>query len=493
MYARAANRRKSSPISRGLVLASTLGVDAWALGSTIRDATVRKYEIVHRLAAGGMGTVYLGRLRGALGFSRLVALKSMHAQYALDPNFRAMFVDEARLTALLHHPNIVPTIDVVSTDDSLMLVMEYVEGSSLYDLCQRPESPPVPLPVAVAVIHDLLSGLHHAHTATDEVGNPLGIIHRDVSPQNLLVGRDGLARVLDFGIARALRTVHASDTGAVRGKVAYMPPEQLCGKAIDHRVDIYAAGVVLWETLTGRRLFQGENLALVTSVLTGEVPPPSTVRPDIPPELDAIVLAALAKDPAMRYPTAQAMAEALRSVIPLASRAAITRWVTGEMSLSSTLIDAAFVWGEQESGITLAPTVTRSSEPPRRQRGPKVTTLAMWLAMLCTLGIVVGARHKVERVRQPRRDAVAAPAPVEEPHATTRPLPAPSTVVVPTIITLPTPSAEATLAQPPKSEHRTCGGPGCTDAPRNVAPPKPRAVPGPRPPARPHFDSSLGF
>ena len=259
-----------------------------------------RYELLGELATGGMATVYLGRMRRPMGFNRLVAIKCMHPQYAKDPTFASMFVDEARLTARLRHPNIVPTLDIVSDGGHLLIVMEYVEGESLAGLLKlvRDAGDRIPVAVACAIIHDLLLGLHEAHESTDDDGSALAIIHRDVSPQNVIVGLDGLARVLDFGVAKARSRVHHSNEGEIKGKIPYMPPEQLFGEGVDRRVDIYAAGVLLWESLVGERLFEGssEESARPSHRRRRRAPRRAPRSPGISPELDALVMRALCKD-----------------------------------------------------------------------------------------------------------------------------------------------------------------------------------------------------
>ena len=289
-----------------------------------------QYELLGELATGGMATVYLGRMRRALGWSRLVAIKCMHPQYAKDPSFASMFVDEARLTARLRHPNIVPTLDIVSDGGQLLIVMDYVEGESLAGLIKlvREAGDRIPVTVACAIIHDLLLGLHEAHEAQDDDGEGLGIIHRDVSPQNVIVGLDGLARVLDFGVAKARSRVHHSNAGEIKGKIPYMPPEQLFGEDVDRRVDVYAAGVLLWEALVGERLFSGSSeAALVRRIDAGDVAAPSTKVSGISAELDALVMRATCKDAEGRFPTALAMAEALSSIAALPPRTEISAWM----------------------------------------------------------------------------------------------------------------------------------------------------------------------
>jgi serine/threonine-protein kinase len=289
-----------------------------------------RYELLGELASGGMATVYLARMRRPMGFSRLVAIKCMHPQFAKDPSFVSMFLDEARLTARLRHPNIVPTLDIVAEDGHLLLVMDYVEGVSLAHLLRSASraNVRVPTPIVCAIIHDLLLGLHEAHQAKDDDGAPLAIVHRDVSPQNVIVGVDGLARVLDFGVAKARQNTHHSNDNEIKGKIPYMPPEQLFGEGIDHRVDVYAAGVSLWEALVCERLFDGPSeTALVKKISEQPIALPSSRVAELPPKLDAVVMRALARDPKARFESALAMAEALAEVVPLPTRTEVSAWV----------------------------------------------------------------------------------------------------------------------------------------------------------------------
>jgi tetratricopeptide (TPR) repeat protein len=298
-----------------------------------------RYALYDAIASGGMAKVHLGQLLGPVGFSRTVAIKRLHPHLAAEQEFVNMFLDEARLAARIRHPNVVPTLDVIAEDGELLLVMEYVQGESLGKLLgaltRRGER--IAPRIASAILCDALNGLHAAHETRDEKGQPLHIVHRDVSPQNIVVGTDGMSRVVDFGIAKAVRRLQTTRTGQVRGKVAYMAPEQLTDGTSDRAVDVYAASVVLWEALTGRRLFAADtDGALVRRVLDGPVEPPSAgmVSGDTGPltlrvyrEVDAVVLRGLAKRPEERFPTAKAMAEALEQCLPPSPRAAVGEWV----------------------------------------------------------------------------------------------------------------------------------------------------------------------
>jgi len=294
---------------------------------------VGRYALYGEIASGGMATVYYGRLIGPVGFSRTVAIKRLHAHFAKDPEFAVMFLDEARLAARIRHPNVVPTLDVVALEGELLLVMDYVQGDSLAQ-CLRAASTarqPIPLEVVSAIACAVLHGLHAAHEATNEQGEPLAMVHRDVSPQNVLIGADGVPRVLDFGVAKAAGRIQTTREGQLKGKLAYMAPEQLRSDgAVDRRTDVYAAGVVLWETLTRQRLFSGENEGMVIrNVLERRVEPPSAVTAGVPADLDAITLRAIERDPSRRFASAREMALTLEAAVAVASATRVAEWLEG--------------------------------------------------------------------------------------------------------------------------------------------------------------------
>lgn len=292
--------------------------------------TVGRYRVYSELASGGMATVHLGCLLGPAGFSKLVAIKCLHQEFAAESEFVSMFLDEARLASSIHHPNVVASLDVVAEQGELLVVMEYVHGETLAGLLRlsRQNSELAPLPVVIRVVCDALEGLHAAHTAS-LAGSCLNIVHRDVSPQNIMLGADGNTRVLDFGIAQAALRSQVTAAGTVKGKVAYMSPEQVQGLAVDARTDVFAAGVVLWEALTGRRLFfSPDSRDVVELLLHGEVPAPSSINPAISKELDGVVLKALQRNASQRFQSAHDFAEALREVAGEGSRREVAAWVT---------------------------------------------------------------------------------------------------------------------------------------------------------------------
>jgi serine/threonine-protein kinase len=292
------------------------------------QGTVGRYAIQGEIATGGMATVHYGRLVGPGGFTRGVAIKRLHPQFAKDPHFVAMFLDEARLASRILHPNVVPILDVVAESGELFLVMEFVPGEAISKLFRKtPEG--VPASIASSIGVGMLEGLHAAHEARSDDGEPLSIVHRDVSPQNVLIGSDGVARLIDFGVAKAVGNASATRDGQIKGKVAYMAPEQIRAETVDRRADIYAASVVLWELVTGKRYFDesGSDAAVVLRTLTKDAVPPSKVRPEVSAELDAVILKGLSRDAAARYATAREMAQALEKVAPPAAARDVARWV----------------------------------------------------------------------------------------------------------------------------------------------------------------------
>lgn len=293
---------------------------------------VGRYAIGPVIASGGMALVHLGQLVGPAGFSRLVAIKHMHPHLSRDAEFVQMFLDEARLAARVRHNNVVSVLDVLDVEGELYLVMDYVHGESLSRLVKasadRGES--IDIDIAVALVTGVLHGLQAAHEATDENGEPLALVHRDVSPQNVLVGVDGVARVVDFGVAKASGRLQSTRDGQVKGKLAYMAPEQILEEAVDKRTDVYAASVLLWEILTGRRLFQSADAgATVAAILAGGAPPPSWHRTGVPKALDEIVQRGLSSARDERFASAHEMAMALEKAVPAASASTVSAWVEG--------------------------------------------------------------------------------------------------------------------------------------------------------------------
>jgi serine/threonine protein kinase len=263
-----------------------------------------KYLLLERIAVGGMAEVYAAKAFGVEGFERIVAIKKILPTLGEDPEFVSMFVDEARIAVQLSHANIVQVFELGKHDDSLYIAMEYVAGRDVRQLAERyrRHNLPMPVPQACAIVARACEALDHAHRKCDAAGKPLGIVHRDVSPQNVLVSFEGDVKLIDFGIAKAETRLQRTQSGILKGKFSYMSPEQVQGQPIDRRSDVFAAGVLLWELLCGRKLFTGDtDLALLDKVRRAEVPPPRSIVPEIPEALEAVVLKALTRDPADRY------------------------------------------------------------------------------------------------------------------------------------------------------------------------------------------------
>ncbi len=283
----------------------------------------RRYEPLLKIASGGTAAVYVGTAAGALGFRQLVAIKIPHAHLADDPAFRAALLEEAKIAARLHHANVVDVRDVEVDDGGVQLVMDYVEGASLSELIRgwTKEPPARPEAVAIRIVLDACEGLRALHELTGDDGAALGLVHRDVSPANVLVGLDGVARIADFGLAKSLSAVdRTTSEGTLRGKLGYMAPEYVRGKGIDHRIDVFAMGVVLWEAVARRRLFRGENDGETLDRIQTMTAPSLTETAaahlgDAVVDLDAVVTRALAKDRDLRYPTVAALAADLEKVV----------------------------------------------------------------------------------------------------------------------------------------------------------------------------------
>ncbi len=371
-----------------------------------------RFELLTKLASGGMASVFLGRATAEGGFQRLVAIKRCHPHLVEDEELVAMFLDEARLAALIRHPNVVSVVDV-STQPEPYLVMDWVEGGALVRLLAAAARTPqhrVATEISLRIALDVLAGLHAAHEVQGADGAPLNLIHRDLSPQNVLVGIDGLARITDFGIARAEARLRETSGVVIRGKASYMSPEQIEGRPLDRRADVFSAGVVLWECLTGRRLFVGDaSAAILHAVLHAPIPAPSVVTPGAPRVLDPVVLRALARDADARYPSALAFAEALEAaaVAPASHRG------VGALVQHYLEADLARVREAATSSVVLpGPTPA-----PRRRRRWRMAAVS---AALVLAGGTILALALRDPAPGPRAPAIAypdarVPVPVVEP------------------------------------------------------------------------------
>jgi serine/threonine protein kinase len=411
-----------------------------------------RYAMYGAIGSGGMATVHFGRLLGPSGFARPVAIKRLHEQFASDRDFADMLIDEAHTASRIAHTNVVPTLDVLAEEGELWLVMEYVNGESLARLLDATMGRPLPVPIAAALITGVLHGLHAAHETRSEAGELLGIVHRDVSPDNVLVGVDGVPRLADFGVAKARGRVRTTPAGQVKGKLAYMPAEQLRGREVDRRADVYGAGAVLWETLTGRMLFDGASEGeLIHRVLEDVVAPPSELNGLVPAVLDAVTLRALSRDPAERFGTAREMAQAIEGSLRVASQSEIADWlqhVAGPTLATRatqlrTMVDAA---AQHEGPSTrVAPSGADAQSSARRMReqastpAPAVERGApgLWIGVLLLVLLSLAGAYWWQRGEPP---PVLAPTPT--PPAVVAPAAPAPVEVAPPVIELPPPAVD---------------------------------------------------
>jgi serine/threonine-protein kinase len=326
--------------------------------------TFGRYELLKKLAAGGMGQVYLARQKGPVGFQKLLVVKRLLPHLSEDDDFIQMFLDEARIAALLNHPNIAQIYDLGEVDGIYYIAMEYVHGEAIAEVNKRAiqRKGAMPLALKCRVISDAAAGLDAAHHARSPSGRKLALIHRDVSPQNVLVGFNGSVKLIDFGVAKATGKLSQTTAGQIKGKHAYMSPEQAKGEPLDHRSDVFGLGTVFYELLTGTRLFKRETeLATLKAVVSAKIPAPSETAPAIPKTLDAVVLKALARNRDERYATAGDM------------QLAIEDFLFKQQQPSTTAHLAAFMReiyaAELEEEISTEPTII-AYDPRQSSRKP---------------------------------------------------------------------------------------------------------------------------
>ncbi len=272
------------------------------------------YRLVRQVAVGGMAEIHLAKTRGIAGFEKYVALKMIHPNFAQDEQFIQMLIDEAKIAVQLQHVNVAQTFDLGRVGDTYYITMEFVDGADLYKILRRgsEQDLDMPLDVCAFIAKEMATGLDYAHRKKDMGGVSLGIVHRDISPQNVLVSNAGEVKLVDFGIAKATMKVRQTAVGVIKGKYYYMSPEQAWGDPLDHRSDIFSAGIVLYEMMTGQMLYLEEDLhRLLDMVRRAAIAPPTTLRRDVPPQLERIVMHALAKNAADRYQSAGDMASDL--------------------------------------------------------------------------------------------------------------------------------------------------------------------------------------
>jgi serine/threonine protein kinase len=341
----------------------TASIGELLLPIDVAERSFGRFTLRYEIASGGMATVYLARARGPGGFDRPLALKRIHPHLAKKREYAEMFLDEARLAARITHPNVCSVFDFGQVDGTYFMAMEYLVGQPLSSLlragARRPELVTSPRWQALAakIIADACEGLHAAHELKNEAGKPMGVVHRDVSPHNIFVTYDGAVKVVDFGVAKAEGRLQQTTPGALKGKFAYMSPEQIRGKDIDRRLDVWALGVCLWELLAAKRLFgkrsEGEMLQ---AVVHEELAPPSRAREGVPDALDRIVMRALERDVEKRYPTARALGRDLNAFVASSG-------VSASLPDLAELMDELFQ-AERERKLDVVASVLEASAEP---------------------------------------------------------------------------------------------------------------------------------
>lgn len=474
---------------------------------TVAGKRVGRCMLGPEIARGGMATVHLGRWHGAGGFAKTVAVKRLHPQYVTDPEFVNMLLDEARVVSRIRHPNVTSTVDVLESDGELFIVMDYVHGVTLAHLLRqmRRTKQHVPVRIALRIANGMLHGLHAAHEARSESGERLGIIHRDVSPENVIIGVDGYSHLIDFGIARALGRQSNSTDGQVKGKLRYLSPEQVTGEELHGQSDVFSAAIVLWESLTRKRLYKGDNAgAIAYEIMNRQPTPPSRLRKDVAPAIDAVVIKGLRVERSERWAAAADMAEALEEVGGMASFREVGEWVQriGAAQLErvsevlkevenapledfterlegakSTLGHRLSITNESGSfGVGAASDAKPPAVPiERKARGMAV---AVGAAVLVFGGIVVGTSLSGDAETEPKSiDVKSVVAPEPEPPSSE---PAPSAAE-------PAPAPEAEPAPEPAPE------PSVAPSAPSVAPKSLPAwpTPGPRPTPNPRLPEGI--
>ncbi len=435
-------------------------------------STLGKYEIITHLASGGMADIFLSRARGIQGFEKLAIIKRVRQDRAFDKKMVDLFLDEARLAASLQHPNIVQVFEFGIVEGSYFLAMEYVHGEDVHSLLKRMRETKgaIPLPEIFAIVVGVCQGLHYAHECVGPNGRPLGIVHRDISPSNVLISYDGAVMITDFGIAKATGRSSETTTGTVRGKLAYMSPEQCRGMPLDRRSDIFAIGTLLHELSTGETLFKGtSDFEVMKAIVEDPIRPPSARVAGYPSELDRIVGKALARDPAHRYATARELQLdierfAVEQKLPISSaRLAgfmqqqfadrIAAW-RERVSLDYAARAAAARPPSAEVEIIDAEATTRDEaptlqRPARRARTGIIAGVAAAAAMIVVAQRQLASSHAAAAPPALITTATTVPTP---PTATTTPTPtvtpptatATPSVTPPTVTATPTSSATAT-------------------------------------------------
>jgi eukaryotic-like serine/threonine-protein kinase len=449
-------------------------------GEMTAQGPLGRYRRVLLLGQGGTADVHLAVADGPGGFRKLVVLKVLKAGLSHDPELRGMFLNEARLAARLHHPNAVQTYEVLDDDGGPVIVMEYLDGQPLSNLIVQGRGAGLTLAHQVRILVDALAGLHAAHDLQDFDGTPLGVVHRDVSPQNIFVTVDGQVKVLDFGIAKLDRSLVETEVGTVKGKIRYMAPEQLRGDVLDRRADVYAAGVILWEALAGERMWKGIGEGEIRArVQAGDLPPPPSAAGPISEALVRVCRRALALDPCARPLTALGMADELEAaLVELPGRggtrrdlgALVARLFAESRQRTRALVEERI--GQLQVELTrttgeISPLsgsleISTASAPPPRGRRLTATAIA---SLLLTAGALVAWRAARPRAPSAPPATVAAPTPAVR----TEPTPVLAPVAV-------EPAARAAVAGP-RPDNSAAKHPARVTAPVTAPPATPPPAP----------------
>ncbi len=440
-----------------------------------------RYTLLRRFAVGGMAELYLAHQRGAEGFAKLVALKRILPHLSAEPQFTKMFLDEARLAATLDHPNIATVLDFGEHDGEHFLTMEYVHGRHLLDVLRAHGGKPLPLPVALGIVSDVARALHHVHEQRGHDGRPLGLVHRDVSPSNVLVSYEGAVKLTDFGIAKAMELTSATRTGTFKGKLGYAAPEQCRGEPTDRRADIFALGILLYETTTGARAFSGPNeFAVLGRVARGDYVPPLEVDPEYPAWLAPVIARALALDPAQRPPTAGALADELDEL-------AYATFERGSPTRTAAMMHGNFgdpppVTSVAELSLVGAPAIAATRPGRRRPRA------LPWLGAVAMVTLLVGAWAWGRAAAQ----AEARPSAPAEPPAVVEPPSTPASTTMPAVsASIPLVVPAPVIVAPPPPEPSPVVDDDAPD--RKVARPRPTKPRKPSPRSAPVSAPSSGL
>lgn len=441
---------------------------------------IGRYTLVRRVATGGMAEVYLAQLRGAERFAKLVALKLILPQFAADPEFARMFLDEARLASRLDHPNVTQVLDFGEFRGEHYITMEFVHGRHLLDLMRAHRGRPLPREVALTIVSGVARALHHMHELRDHDGSPLGLVHRDVSPSNVLLSYEGAVKLTDFGIAKAVELTSATRTGAFKGKIGYASPEQCRGDAIDRRSDLFAAGILLYETTLGARAFSGPNeFAVLGRVARADYVPPEQIDAAYPASLATLLRKALALDPDERFATAAEMAEALDACAHAEqwrlSPARVVESMTtnfGESPPVTTADESSILLRDPSAASPVIPPAAASqvtvAEPRRRGLAVVLLGTAAFVSTTALAGTYAFAQLGRDDDAAVRSEGRGAPTTADAPVSVAAPVVAAPTPAAPPSTALP--AGPPTIPAAPPSAALPAGAPTTAATPIAAAP-----------------------